>query len=91
MEIEQVKIAKVSSKGQLVIPQSIRQKLKIKNGNIFAVALSNNTLVLKKIENPIEDIDFRTQKMIDEAWKDIEQGRYKIATIEEFEDQARKW
>lgn len=91
MEIEQVKMAKVSSKGQIVIPQSVRNKLKIKEGNIFAVALSNNTLVLKKIENSIKDTDFRTQRMIDEAWQDIEQGRYKIAAVEEFEEQARKW
>ena len=89
--IEKIEIAKVSSKGQLVIPQSIREKLRIREGNIFAVASCDNTLVLKKIDNPLSKEDIRTMKLVDEAWDDIENGRYKVATLEEFEEQARKW
>jgi len=90
-DIEQMEIAKVSSKGQLVIPQNIREKLKVKEGSMFAVASCDNTLVLKKIENPLSREDMRTMKLVEEAWKDIEKGRYRIATLEEFEEQARKW
>lgn len=90
-EIEQMEIAKVSSKGQLVIPQRIREKLKVREGSMFAVASCDNTLVLKKIENPLTKEDIRTMRLVDEAWKDIEEGRYKVATLEEFEKQARKW
>ena len=33
--LNQMEIAKVSSKGQLVIPQDIRKKLNIKTGSLF--------------------------------------------------------
>ena len=74
-DIEQMEIAKVSSKGQLVIPQNIREKLKVKEGSMFAVASCDNTLVLKKIENPLSREDMRTMKLVEEAWKDIEKGK----------------
>ncbi|MFH1249243.1 MAG: AbrB/MazE/SpoVT family DNA-binding domain-containing protein [archaeon] len=90
-EIEQMEIAKVSSKGQIVIPQSIRQRLKVKEGSMFAVASCDSTLILKKIDNPLTKEDMNTMKLVEEAWEDIEKGRYKTGTIEEFEEQARKW
>ncbi len=90
-EIEQVEITKVSSKGQLVIPQDIRERLKIKEGSMFAVACCGGTLVLKKIENPLTKDDIRTMKLVEEAWEDIEKGRYRVASLDEFEKQARKW
>jgi len=42
--INQMEIAKVSSKGQLVIPKSFRKKFDIKQGNMFALASINKTL-----------------------------------------------
>ena len=37
---------KISSKGQLVIPKEIREKLKIKPGTFFHVRLEKNNIVL---------------------------------------------
>ena len=89
--IENLEIAKVSSKGQLVIPQDIRIKLGIKEGNMFAVASVDNMLVLKKIESPVSEADMKTLKMVEEAWDDIKEGRYSVASLDEFEKQAEKW
>lgn len=89
--IENLEIAKVSSKGQLVIPQDIRIKLGIKEGNLFAVASVDNLLVLKKIESPVNEADMRTLKMVEDAWDDIKEGRYSVASLDEFEKQAEKW
>lgn len=89
--IENLEIAKVSSKGQLVIPQDIRIKLGIKEGNLFAVASVDNLLVLKKIESPVSEADMKTLKMVEEAWDDIKEGRYSVASLDEFEKQAEKW
>ena len=82
--INQIEIAKMSSKGQLVIPQDIREKMHIKEGSIFAVASVDNTLVLKKIESPIGEEDMKTMKMVNEAWEDIEHGRYRKLSKEDF-------
>lgn len=88
---EQMEIAKVSSKGQLVIPQNIRKNLKIIKGNMFAIASCDNTLVLKRIENPLTQEDFKTMKMVDEAWQDIEKGRYKKFSRDAFLKKLERW
>lgn len=89
--ISQMEIAKISSKGQLVIPQDIRKRLNIKTGNLFAIASANDILVLKKLKSPINQADIKTLKMVEEAWQDIEKGKYRIQNPDEFMKEARKW
>jgi AbrB family looped-hinge helix DNA binding protein len=47
-----VEIVRISSKGQLVIPQHIREKMKIEKGESFAVFAKQDILILKKIQTP---------------------------------------
>ncbi|MBU4070064.1 MAG: AbrB/MazE/SpoVT family DNA-binding domain-containing protein [Nanoarchaeota archaeon] len=47
-----VSITKISSKGQVVIPREIRERLKVKEGNLFLVIDQDNSICLKKIEIP---------------------------------------
>ncbi|GBE18239.1 hypothetical protein BMS3Abin16_00831 [archaeon BMS3Abin16] len=55
---EKVELTTMSPKGQVVIPQKIREKLNIKPGEKFAVYGKNNTLMFKKIEMPtIKDFE----------------------------------
>jgi len=89
--IKQLEIATVSSKGQLVIPKGIRDNLCIKTGDLFAAASSNDILILKKLNNPIKEADIKTLKQVDEAWEDIEKGRYKTATLDEFMKEVKEW
>ena len=89
--IEQMEIAKVSSKGQLVIPQNIRERLKIKEGSMFAIASCDGSLVLKKIENPIKEADLKTIRRVDEAWADIARGNYRKASKEDFLKELEQW
>jgi len=89
--INQIEIAKVSSKGQIVIPQDIRDKMHIKEGSMFAVASMDNTLVLKKIESPIAEEDMKTMKIVEEAWEDIEKGRYRKQSKEDFLKELEAW
>jgi AbrB family looped-hinge helix DNA binding protein len=51
----EVEVTKMSSRGQVVIPQDIRQRMALKNGDAFAVAASNDTLMLKKIKTPTKE------------------------------------
>jgi AbrB family looped-hinge helix DNA binding protein len=50
--MENVEITSVSSRGQVVIPQSLRNRMKIHEGEKFVVIGENNTIVLKKLEVP---------------------------------------
>lgn len=64
MEIE---LTKMSSRGQIVIPRKIRERLKIKEGSVFAVADSGDSLILKKIVVPdkerfLESLDKMTKE-----------------------------
>ena len=47
-----VETVKMSSKGQIVIPQDIRNELRATEGTIFSVVSSGDTLVMKKLKMP---------------------------------------
>jgi len=86
-------IVKVSSKGQLVIPHEIREKRHISEGSIFAISTpSEDTVVLKRVKNPILQEDLELLKDVEEAWKEIEQGEYtEHKSVDEFLKDMRKW
>jgi len=48
----QVEITTVSQKGQVVIPQEIREKLGVKEGMKFAVYGSDGIIIFKRLEVP---------------------------------------
>lgn len=47
-----VEVTRMSSKGQVVIPQKVREKVDADEGTIFAVAGGKDTIVLKKMASP---------------------------------------
>jgi len=90
---EMPEIAVVSSRGQLVIPLNIRREMNIKEGTVVALSSlpSKNTLVLKKMENPVTEEDIKAAKEIESAWQEIENGKYKKRSKEEFLKVMSKW
>ncbi len=44
----------MSTNGQLVIPKAARDELGAREGSLFAIVASGDTLVLKKMETPDE-------------------------------------
>ncbi|MFC1753562.1 AbrB/MazE/SpoVT family DNA-binding domain-containing protein [Thermoproteota archaeon] len=52
MSIETIRM---SSKGQVVIPQDIRESMKAKEGTLFAVVADDDTVILKKISTPSKE------------------------------------
>ena len=46
---------KMSSRGQIVIPQDIREELKASEGTIFSVVSSKDAIILKKILTPSKE------------------------------------
>jgi len=61
-----VELTKVSQKGQVVIPQEIRERLGIKTGTRLAVFGENDTVVLKKLQMPSLEEFKRLTKMTSE-------------------------
>ena len=50
--MEKIEITSMSSRGQIVIPQNIREQLGLSEGEKFVVIGEDGTIVLKKIEMP---------------------------------------
>ena len=50
--MEKIEITSISSRGQIVIPQNLRNRMKIHEGEKFVVIGEDNTIVLKKLEMP---------------------------------------
>jgi len=90
-EIDLPQLTKVSSKGQIVVPTGLRKKLNIKEGTVFAVSAKKDMLVLKKLDTKMNAEDLKTLKLLEEAWKDIAEGRYKVATVDDFFKEMAKW
>ncbi len=60
-----VETARLSSKGQLVIPKKFREALNLEGGEYLTVELKNNQLVLRKLS---------LNEIIQEAEEDWEKG-----------------
>ncbi len=75
-----VATTKMSSKGQIVIPEKIRKQLKLKTGAQFVVVGENDVIILKSISPPSID-DFHN--LIAEARKKGKQAGIKKSDIKE--------
>ncbi|MBI4015118.1 MAG: hypothetical protein HY362_00135 [Candidatus Aenigmarchaeota archaeon] len=50
-----VETTKMSSRGQIVIPQDVRREIHATDGTMFAVIGNKDMIVLKKIETPSKE------------------------------------
>ena len=84
-----IEITKLSSKGQVVIPAEMRADLK--EGDKLVVIRNKDQIILKKADkfdkNLEEDLEFA--RRTEEAWKEIESGKYKSMSVEEFLEEIR--
>ncbi len=90
METE-ISITTMSSKGQIVIPSSMRGDFK--EGEKFVIIKRDKQLILKTVKdfdkNIEEDLIFA--KRTEEAYKRHEKGDYKKMSSEKFIDELDKW
>ena len=85
--MENIEITCVSSRGQIVIPQSLRDRMKIHAGEKFVVIGEDDMIVLKKLGMPsFSGIDKLLKKTRDFAKK----KGIKESDIEEAVKQTRK-
>ncbi len=77
-----VEMIKMSSKGQIVIPQDIRAEICASEGTIFAVVSGKDSIVLKKVAMPSkEDLICELQKIAKEGAKRAEKLGIKEADV----------
>ncbi|MEK6933282.1 MAG: AbrB/MazE/SpoVT family DNA-binding domain-containing protein [Nanoarchaeota archaeon] len=85
--MENIEVTSVSSRGQVVIPQNLRNKLKIREGEKFVVIGENNTIVLRKLEMPsFKGFD----KLLAKTREFAKKNELKEADIEQAINDARK-
>lgn len=78
--METISTTKMSSKGQVVIPENIREKLNLKAGSQFVVMGEKGVIILKTITPPpMEEFD----ALITEARKKAKQAGLKKSGIQE--------
>lgn len=88
MEIE---LTKMSSRGQIVIPQKLRDRMKVKEGSVFAVFGSDDSFVLKKITVPDKERFLRSlEKISKEGRKKAEKLGIKESDIPGIINRLRK-
>ena len=89
-----IETIKMSSKGQIVIPQNIRNGMHAAEGTMFAVVGSDDTIILKKIQTPSkEEILKKLKVMAKEGRKRAEKLGIKEKDILDLIHKARgiKW
>jgi len=85
--MKNIEITSVSSRGQIVIPQSLRDRLKIREGEKFVVIGEDNTIVLKKLEMPsFSGVD----KLLKKTREFAKKKGLKEADVSEAISEARK-
>lgn len=86
-----VETIKMSSKGQVVIPQEIREEIEAEEGTVFAVVGSKDTIVLKKILTPSkEDLIRELKKIAVEGRKRAEKLGIKESDIADIVHRRRQ-
>ena len=79
----------MSSKGQVVIPQDLRTDFN--EGDRLVVIRNNDQIILKKadkFDKQLEE-DLIVTKRVEAAWKEIEEGKFKKMSSEDFLNEIR--
>jgi len=83
-----MEITKLSTKGQIVIPESIRTGMEI--GTPFIVTRRDKLIILKEI-NGLTKEEIEEMKELDKIWKEIDKGKCESYTEEEFFRKMKEW
>jgi AbrB family looped-hinge helix DNA binding protein len=77
-------ITKISTKGQIVIPSSLRKN--ISTGDEFLMVKDDERIILKSMNSLASDLkdDLIFAERVDKAWQDYDKGKFKTKTKEEF-------
>jgi len=83
-----MEITKLSTKGQIVIPENLRKGLQ--TGTPFIVSRQENLIVLKEVKD-LTKHEMEEMKELDKIWKEIDSGKCESYTQEEFFKKMKEW
>ena len=86
-----VETVRMSSKGQIDIPQDIREEIDADEGTVFAVTGSRDTVILKKIGTPSkEELIKELAKIAKVGKKRLQKKNLKEEDIPKIVERSRK-
>ena len=82
-------IAKVSTKGQIVIPNPLRKN--IQTGDQFLIVKDNNRMILKNFKDMAKDLrdDLVFAERVEKAWQDYDKGKFVTKSKDDFLKELR--
>ena len=83
-----MEVTKISSKGQIVIPEEIREDIEV--GTAFVVSKHNNMIILKKVEG-LSEKEIKELKELNNIWKDIDAGKCESYSEKKFFEKLKEW
>jgi bifunctional DNA-binding transcriptional regulator/antitoxin component of YhaV-PrlF toxin-antitoxin module len=83
-----MEITKLSTKGQIVIPEKMRKNFEV--GTPFTVTRKDNLIILKSVEGLTEK-EKKELEEINEIWKDIDAGKCETYSVKEFFAKMKEW
>lgn len=83
-----MQITRLSTKGQIVIPEELRQGLVV--GTAFEVRRRKDLIVLKTLKG-LTDKEQCEMEDLEQIWRDIDQGKGVTMTVEEFRNEMASW
>ncbi|TKJ17500.1 hypothetical protein CEE44_03115 [Candidatus Woesearchaeota archaeon B3_Woes] len=83
-----MEITKLSTKGQIVIPESMRKGLEV--GSAFKVIKKGELIILKEVEGLTKE-EMEEMKELDKIWKGIDDGKGVTMNKKEFLKELESW
>ena len=82
-------IAKVSTKGQIVIPIPLRRN--IQPGDEFLIVRDDSRMILKNIKDIAQDLkeDLIFAERVEKAWQDYDKGKFVTKSKDDFLKELR--
>ena len=88
-----VELVRLSTRGQLVVPQSMREELKLKAGEKLLAIEEKGAIVLKPVSGLGQELldEVTGAMMAAKGREEIRKGKYKKMSKEAFFKEMEKW
>ncbi len=83
-----MEITKLSTKGQIVIPEKMREGIEV--GTAFTVTRKDNLIILKSVKG-LSEKEKKELEELNEIWKEIDEGKCDTYSEEEFFKKLKEW
>lgn len=82
-------IAKVSTRGQIVIPNPLRRG--IQTGDEFLIVKDESRMILKNIKDMAKDLkeDLKFAERVEKAWQEHDKGKFVTKSKDDFLKELR--